>query len=80
MSADIVLKIWIFATQFYAFLQTAVFFDVMFKFHEYNIIYINRTDFDHLPIYFYIFSFFIVLGFNDFTTAINFRVIIIRII
>ncbi len=80
MSADIVLKIRIIAPKFYSLLQTAVFFDVMFKLHENNVIFVNRTFINSFTVHQNISGIVITIFIlYDFATAIIYRVIIIRI-
>ena len=81
VAADIILKIRIIAPKFYSLLQTAVFFDVMLKFNEYNVIFVNGTFIFFLAIYNNISVIVIAIGLLDeFTSAIILRVIIVRII
>ena len=81
VAADIILKIRIIAPKFYSLLQTTVFFDVMFKLHENNVIFVNRTFIHFLAINHNISVIFIAIGLLDeFTSAIILRVIIVRII
>ena len=81
VAADIILKIRIIAPKFYSLLQTAVFFDVMFKLHENNVIFVNRTFIHFLAINHNISVIVIAIGLLDeFTSAIILRIIIVRII
>ena len=81
VAADIILKIRIIAPKFYSLLQTTVFFDVMFKLHENNVIFVNRTFIHFLAINHNISVIVIAIGLlYKFTSAIILRVIIVRII